>query len=81
MFRRMAGKHRTQDQRKLQTLLKDVRVQSGLTQVQMASALGRPQSYVSKYESGERKLDLLELRDICESAGIGLSEFARRFEH
>ncbi len=46
----------------LQRVLHVMRQEKGLTQVNLAQRLGRPQSYVSKYESGERKLDLPELR-------------------
>lgn len=43
-------------------LLREARQQTGLTQVELAQLLGLPQSYVSKCESGERRLDLLEAR-------------------
>ena len=80
MFRRMAPKHRTPERIRLQSLLKEIRLNSGLTQTEMATRLGRPQSYVSKYEIGERKLDFLELREICRVAGISSIDFARQFE-
>jgi transcriptional regulator with XRE-family HTH domain len=51
---------------KLLELLVDMRRESGLTQIQVASLLGRPQSFVSKYESGERRLDILELLQLIE---------------
>jgi transcriptional regulator with XRE-family HTH domain len=41
-------------------VLVDTRRKKGLTQIQVAAALGTPQSYVSKYESGERRLDVVE---------------------
>jgi hypothetical protein len=40
----------------------------------------KDQTFVSKYESGERRLDVLELREIYRVAGLTLSEFARRLE-
>ena len=40
----------------------------------------QPQSYVSKYESGERRLDLLELRQVCNALDISLEAFIRRLE-
>jgi len=46
----------------------------------MAERLRVPQSYVSKYESGERRLDTLELRAVCLAANINLTEFAKRLE-
>jgi len=41
--------------------LKKARIESGLTQQQIADKLAKPQSYVSKIESGERRLDVIEL--------------------
>ena len=64
----------------LQNLLRDVRLEAGLNQVDLANRLGHPQSYVSKYESGERRLDLLELREICEALGVSLVELVTRLE-
>ena len=46
----------------------------------MAKALGKPQAFVSYYESGARRLDLLELRQICGILGVPLTEFVRKFE-
>ena len=55
--------------------LKSVRAQAELTQKELASLLGKPQSYVSKYESGERKLDYLEVREICKFCNVSISDF------
>lgn len=51
-------------------LLTAARSKAGLTQVQLAEALGRPQSFVSKYERGERRLDVIEFLDIVDVLGI-----------
>lgn len=51
--------------KRLRAYLADLRRQKGITQVALADALGVPQSYVSKYESGERRIDLVELVRIC----------------
>ena len=67
-------------QEKLQKLLRQARTDAGLTQIQLADKLRRPQSFVSKYESGERRLDLIELREICETLKISLADFVKRFE-
>lgn len=61
-------------------LLRDLRTHAGLTQTEVASALEKPQSYVSKYESNERRLDLVELADLCSVLKIGLPDLASRFE-
>jgi transcriptional regulator with XRE-family HTH domain len=70
----------TPDQRQLQSLLRQLRLAAGMRQADLAERLGQPQSFVSKYESGERRLDLLELRRVCQEIGISLEDFVRRFE-
>lgn len=70
----------TTHQECLQALLREIRQQAGLRQSELAARLGRPQSFVSKYESGERRLDLIELRQVCQAVGIPLEEFVHRFE-
>lgn len=52
---------------KLRKILIDSRKAAGLTQQQLARLLGRPQSYVSKFETGERRLDIVEFVAICEA--------------
>ena len=64
----------------LQELLRELREAAELRQVDLAKRLGRPQSFVSKYESGEKNLDFLEVREVCEALGITLVELVRRFE-
>jgi transcriptional regulator with XRE-family HTH domain len=65
---------------RLLELLREVRIEAGLRQVDLAKKLRQPQSFVSKYESGERRLDLLELSHVCRAVGTSLGEFVRRFE-
>ena len=48
-------------------LLISARKTAGLTQVDVAKRLTRPQSYVSKYENGERRLDVVELLDVAQA--------------
>lgn len=50
---------------RFRVLLRELRKEKGLTQVELAEALGQLQSYVSKYESGERRLDVVEFMDLC----------------
>ena len=45
--------------------LKAARLDAGLTQAEAARALGRPQSFLSKCESGERRLDVIELEELA----------------
>lgn len=70
----------TAEQEKLQALLRQIRTDAGLTQVDLAKRLGRPQSFVSKYESGERRLDLVELRRVCQELGVTLTKLVAMFE-
>lgn len=51
-----------------------------LTQADLAKKLKQPQSFVSKYESGERRLDILELRSICTVLEISLADFVKKLE-
>lgn len=68
------------EKQQLQKLLRELREVAELRQVDLAKRLGRPQSFVSKYESGEKNLDFLEVREVCEALGIPLVELVRRFE-
>ena len=61
-------------------LLREVRVEAGLTQVELAARIEKDQAYVSRYESGQRRLDVLEIREICQAIGITLGEFVKRLE-
>lgn len=51
-------------------LLVEKREQAGITQATIADSLGVPQSFVSKYESGERRLDVIEFIQICQAIGV-----------
>ena len=61
---------RTLHQKKLQELLHRTRVDQGLTQQEVASRLGRPQSFVAKYEGGERRLDVIEFVQIAQALSV-----------
>jgi len=60
-------------------LLRLIREEAGLRQVEIAERLGKPQSFVSKYESGQRRLDLVELEEVCRVVGTTLVGFVKRF--
>ena len=61
-------------------LLRDIRNETGITQVQLAKRLRLTQSLVSKIERGDRRLDIIELRSFCRAIGIGLTDFVSRLE-
>jgi len=68
------------DQQRLCSLLRQIRVEAGLKQAELARLLGESQSFVSKYEMGERRLDFLELAHICRTLGLSLKDFVGRFD-
>jgi len=76
----MRKPHPPEGQEGLQTLLRQIRLDAKLRQVDLAERLGQPQSFVSKYESGERRLDVLELRSVCKAVAITLHQFVTRLE-
>lgn len=61
-------------------VLRDARAEADMSQQQLADRLGEPQSFVSKYESGTRRLDLIELREIGIALGLSLDSLIARFE-
>jgi transcriptional regulator with XRE-family HTH domain len=56
-------------------LLIEARKDGGLTQVDLARRLSRPQSFVSKFELGERRLDVVEFLEIAEALGLDAQRF------
>jgi len=54
----------------LRKLLKEARLEAGLTQVEVAAKLRVPQSYIAKIEQGERKISFIETLDLCKALGI-----------
>jgi ribosome-binding protein aMBF1 (putative translation factor) len=60
-------------------LLKEARAAKNLTQADVAKRLGAPQSYVSKYESGERRLDFVETTKVCEALSMCIEDFAAAY--
>lgn len=64
----------------MRRMLRQIREESGLTQVEMSARLGRDQVYISNIERGVRRIDLVELRDLCVAAKIDLASFVGRFE-
>ncbi|AIL60403.1 helix-turn-helix domain-containing protein [Pseudomonas alkylphenolica] len=64
----------------LLNLLRKHRKAAGLTQVDCSKALSRPQSFMSDVENGTRRLDIVQLRDLCKVLGISLIELVQELE-
>lgn len=60
---------RPQEHEVVGAALAALRQRAGITQVVLAKRLGKPQSFVSSYEAGQRRIDLLELVRIVEALG------------
>lgn len=61
-------------------LLREERRSAGLTQAALAKKLRRPQSYVSKYERGDRRIDVIEFLEIARAIKFDPNEFLRRLD-
>jgi transcriptional regulator with XRE-family HTH domain len=70
MARFMPRSQHSDRYKKFCELLAGSRRRKRLTQAELARRLGKPQSYVSKYEIGERRLDVIEFLEIVEVIGI-----------
>lgn len=64
----------------LRDALLDARRKKGLTQVEVATLLDKPQSFVSKYESGERRLDVIEFLEVCKALKINPATIIQQLE-
>ena len=71
---------RAKTKKALLRLLRQMREEAGVLQADLARKLGKKQGFVSKYELGDRRLDLLDLAEICDALGISFIEFAKRFD-
>ncbi|HCR3983243.1 TPA: helix-turn-helix transcriptional regulator [Kluyvera ascorbata] len=61
--------------------LKSARIKKNLSQEELASLLGKDQTYVSKYESGIRRLDVVEVFDICKALDINMKDIISIMEN
>ncbi len=73
----MSSVHSAKYQRLLR-LLVEVRKENNLTQQVVAKRLGKPQSYVSKYESGERRLDVIEFITVSRAIEVDPAELFKQ---
>lgn len=65
---------------RFRALLRTIREEAGLSQTALAAKLEKPQTFVSKSEVGERRMDFLETADFCEACGVTVAEFVQRLE-
>jgi len=70
----------SREQEVLRWELLKARREAGLNQRQLAALLEKPQSWVSQCETGERRIDALELRAVCRAIGVDFGDFIRRLE-
>jgi transcriptional regulator with XRE-family HTH domain len=61
-------------------VLIEFRNKAGLLQIDLAKMLNVHQSYVSKIETGQRRVDIIELREICSYLNTNLIEFTKQLE-
>lgn len=59
----------------LRQRLRAAREEAGITQQDLAAKLDKPQSFVSKYETGERRLDVIEFVDVCQALEVDAAGF------
>lgn len=62
-------------------MLRAERLRMGMSQIELARTLRRNQSFVSKIESGERRLDIVELLEVLRVIGVEPIRFIRRLIH
>jgi transcriptional regulator with XRE-family HTH domain len=70
----------TEEYRTFLRLLVEARKEAGLTQQALADCLRRPQSFVSKYENGERRLDIAEFLKVAEAIGFDPCDLIRKMQ-
>ena len=67
----------SKDYKEIINRLKKARIEAGLSQQAVADKLGKPQSYVSKIESGERRLDVAEVKKFSDIYKKDISQFIK----
>lgn len=75
----MAASTHHRDYQLFISALKDARVGADVTQQELADRINNTQTFISKVERGERRLDLVETIEICEALGINPSAFIIRY--
>ena len=70
----------SKDYKRFLTQLRAARERAGLTQEEVARRLGQTQSWVSKCERGERRIDVLELRAFCRAFEVSFVGFVKKLD-
>ena len=70
----------TPEQINLQQLLRQLRKEANLTQLELSEKLAVAPSRISEYEKSGRRMDILQLRQYCRAVGISLRDFVDRLE-
>ncbi|HEY1803200.1 MAG TPA: helix-turn-helix transcriptional regulator [Terracidiphilus sp.] len=65
--------------KKFRELLVEVRRAAGFTQAELSQRLNRPQSFVSKYERGERRLDVVEFGEVAKALSVDPGKLLGKF--
>ena len=76
----MQKSQHTRKYQKLLNALRQARKDAGLTQLEVAEKLDTYASYVSKCESGERRIDVIELAGFCRVYGVELGDFLGKLD-
>lgn len=76
----MEKSQHTQKYAQLLEALRAARKKAGLTQLEVAEKLDTYASYVSKCESGERRIDVIELAEFCRLYGVSLTAFLKKID-
>ena len=77
MIRIMLSHLHSEEYKRFAARLREVRVKAGLSQAGVARSLGKPQSFVAKCESGDRRVDVLEARRFARLYGITMADLLR----
>lgn len=62
------------------SLLREIREEASLSQMELSQKLKKPQTFVSKSEIGERRIDFIETLDFCDACGVSIPAFVKRLE-
>jgi len=66
--------------RELKILLRNIRKSKKITQTELANLINEPQPFISKYETGDRILDCIEVYQILKAMNVPMIGFIKEFE-